>query len=140
MSFWPRCPHQVAQLSGQVLERLQAMSTLRALGAIGHQRRLVERGATELAHRTAPGGEIFFRPLHRKRAVLDAERRIANLPGQVGMLKTFLERQALITVPAGEPVTRPAAEIVIRTSTGPEALNRLALLGYTGCTLTTAAP
>jgi len=52
--------HQVAQLSGQVLERLQAMSTLRALGAIGHQRRLVERAATELARRTAAVLRIAF--------------------------------------------------------------------------------
>ena len=52
--------HQVAQLSGQVLERLQAMSTLRALGAIGHQRRLVERAASELAHRTAAVLRIAF--------------------------------------------------------------------------------
>jgi ATP-binding cassette subfamily C protein CydD len=52
--------HQVAQLSGQVLERLQAMSTLRALGAIGHQRRLVERAATELADRTAAVLRIAF--------------------------------------------------------------------------------
>jgi ATP-binding cassette, subfamily C, bacterial CydD len=52
--------HQVARLSGQVLERLQAMSTLRALGAIGHQRRLVERAATELAHRTAAVLRIAF--------------------------------------------------------------------------------
>jgi ATP-binding cassette subfamily C protein CydD len=52
--------HQVAQLSSQVLERLQAMSTLRALGAIGHQRRLVERAATELAHRTAAVLRIAF--------------------------------------------------------------------------------
>ena len=52
--------HQVAQLSGQVLERLQAMSTLRALGAIGHQRRLVERAATELAHRTAAVLRVAF--------------------------------------------------------------------------------
>jgi ATP-binding cassette, subfamily C, bacterial CydD len=52
--------HQVAQLSGQVLERLQAMSTLRALGAIGHQRRLVERAATDLAHRTAAVLRIAF--------------------------------------------------------------------------------
>jgi ATP-binding cassette, subfamily C, bacterial CydD len=52
--------HQVAQLSGQVLERLQAMSTLRALGAIGHQRRLVERAATELAQRTAAVLRIAF--------------------------------------------------------------------------------
>jgi len=52
--------HQVAQLSGQVLERLQAMSTLRALGAVGHQRRLVERAATELAHRTTAVLRIAF--------------------------------------------------------------------------------
>jgi ATP-binding cassette subfamily C protein CydD len=52
--------HQVAQLSGQVLERLQAMSTLRALGAIGHQRRLVERAAIELAQRTAAVLRIAF--------------------------------------------------------------------------------
>jgi ATP-binding cassette subfamily C protein CydD len=52
--------HQVAQLSGQVLERLQAMSTLRALGAIDRQRRLVERAATELAHRTAAVLRIAF--------------------------------------------------------------------------------
>jgi ATP-binding cassette subfamily C protein CydD len=51
---------QVARLSGQVLERLQAMSTLRALGAIGHQRRLVERAATELAHRTTAVLRIAF--------------------------------------------------------------------------------
>jgi ATP-binding cassette, subfamily C, bacterial CydD len=51
---------QVAQLSGQVLERLQAMSTLRALGAIGHQRRLVERAATELARRTAAVLRVAF--------------------------------------------------------------------------------
>jgi ATP-binding cassette, subfamily C, bacterial CydD len=52
--------HQVAQLSGQVLEQLQAMSTLRALGAIGHQRRLVERAATELAQRTTAVLRIAF--------------------------------------------------------------------------------
>ncbi|HEY3649985.1 MAG TPA: ABC transporter transmembrane domain-containing protein, partial [Streptosporangiaceae bacterium] len=52
--------HQVAQLSGQVLERLQAMSTLRALGAIGHQRRLVERAATELAQRTVAVLRVAF--------------------------------------------------------------------------------
>jgi ATP-binding cassette subfamily C protein CydD len=52
--------HQVAQLSGQVLERLQAMSTLRALGAIGHQRCLVERAATELAHRTTAVLRVAF--------------------------------------------------------------------------------
>src|SRR3984957_11392441 len=52
--------HQVAQLSGQVLERLQAISTLRALGAIGQQRRLVERAATELAQRTTAVLRIAF--------------------------------------------------------------------------------
>jgi ATP-binding cassette subfamily C protein CydD len=51
---------QVAQLSSQVLERLQAMSTLRALGAIGHQRRLVERAATELAQRTTAVLRVAF--------------------------------------------------------------------------------
>jgi ATP-binding cassette subfamily C protein CydD len=50
----------VAQLSGQVLERLQATSTLRALGAIGRQRREVERAATELADRTAAVLRIAF--------------------------------------------------------------------------------
>jgi ATP-binding cassette, subfamily C, bacterial CydD len=55
-----RQTHQMAQLSGQVLERLQAMSTLRALGAIGDQRRLVERAAAELAHRTAAVLRIAF--------------------------------------------------------------------------------
>jgi ATP-binding cassette subfamily C protein CydD len=52
--------HQVAQLSGQVLERLQAMTTLRALGAIGHQRRLVERAATELGQRTMAVLRVAF--------------------------------------------------------------------------------
>jgi ATP-binding cassette subfamily C protein CydD len=52
--------HQVAQLSCQVLERLQAMSTLRALGAIGHQRRLVERAAAELAQRTTAVLRVAF--------------------------------------------------------------------------------
>jgi ATP-binding cassette subfamily C protein CydD len=52
--------HQVAQLSGQVLERLQAMNTLRALGAIGHQYRLIERAATELAHRTVAVLRVAF--------------------------------------------------------------------------------
>jgi ATP-binding cassette subfamily C protein CydD len=52
--------HQVARLSGQVLERLQAMSTLRALGAIGHQRLVVERAATELAHRTKAVLRVAF--------------------------------------------------------------------------------
>jgi ATP-binding cassette subfamily C protein CydD len=51
---------QVARLSGQVLERLQAMSTLRALGAIGHQRRLVEQAASELAQRTAAVLRVAF--------------------------------------------------------------------------------
>jgi ATP-binding cassette subfamily C protein CydD len=51
---------QVAHLSSQVLERLQAMSTLRALGAIGHQRRLVERAATELARRTTAVLRVAF--------------------------------------------------------------------------------
>ncbi|HEX6451775.1 MAG TPA: ATP-binding cassette domain-containing protein [Trebonia sp.] len=51
---------QVAQLSGQVLERLQAMGTLRALGAIGHQRHLVERAATELARRTVAVLRVAF--------------------------------------------------------------------------------
>jgi ATP-binding cassette subfamily C protein CydD len=50
----------VAQLSSQVLERLQAMSTLRALGAVGHQRRLVERAATELAQRTTAVLRVAF--------------------------------------------------------------------------------
>jgi ATP-binding cassette, subfamily C, bacterial CydD len=36
------------------------MSTLRALGAIGHQRRLVERAATELAHRTTAVLRVAF--------------------------------------------------------------------------------
>jgi ATP-binding cassette subfamily C protein CydD len=52
--------HQVAHLSGQVLERLQAMSTLRALGAVGHQRRVVERAATELAQRTTAVLRVAF--------------------------------------------------------------------------------
>jgi ATP-binding cassette, subfamily C, bacterial CydD len=52
--------HQVAQLSGQVLERLQAMTTLRALGAIGHQRRVVERAATELGQRTMAVLRVAF--------------------------------------------------------------------------------
>jgi ATP-binding cassette subfamily C protein CydD len=51
---------QVAQLSGQVLERLQAMSTLRALGAIGHQRGVVERAAAELARRTVAVLRVAF--------------------------------------------------------------------------------
>jgi ATP-binding cassette subfamily C protein CydD len=52
--------HQVARLSGQVLERLQAMSTLRALGAVGHQRRVVERAAIELARRTTAVLRVAF--------------------------------------------------------------------------------
>ena len=51
---------QVAQLSDQVLERLQAMSTLRAFGAIGHQRRVVERAAAELARRTVAVLRVAF--------------------------------------------------------------------------------
>jgi ATP-binding cassette subfamily C protein CydD len=51
---------QVARLSSQVLERLQAMSTLRALGAIGRQRRVVERAATELAQRTSAVLRVAF--------------------------------------------------------------------------------
>jgi ATP-binding cassette, subfamily C, bacterial CydD len=52
--------HQMGQLSGQVLEHLQAMSTLRALGAIGGRLRLVERAATELARRTTTVLRIAF--------------------------------------------------------------------------------
>ncbi|MCW2670392.1 MAG: thiol reductant exporter, ATP-binding protein CydD [Frankiales bacterium] len=51
---------QISELSGQVLERLQAASTLRALGAIEHQRRVVERAAHELARRTAAVLRIAF--------------------------------------------------------------------------------
>jgi ATP-binding cassette subfamily C protein CydD len=51
---------QIGELSGQVLERLQAASTLRALGAIDHQRRVVERAAHELARRTAAVLRIAF--------------------------------------------------------------------------------
>jgi ATP-binding cassette, subfamily C, bacterial CydD len=51
---------QVAQLSGQVLERLQTMGTLRSLGAIGQQRRLVERAASELAQRTVAVLRVAF--------------------------------------------------------------------------------
>lgn len=51
---------QVAQLSDQVLERLQGMSTLRVLGAIGHQRRVVERAAGELARRTVAVLRVAF--------------------------------------------------------------------------------
>jgi ATP-binding cassette subfamily C protein CydD len=51
---------QMSRLTGQVLERFQAMSTLRALGAIGHQCRLVQQAATELADRTAAVLRIAF--------------------------------------------------------------------------------
>jgi ATP-binding cassette, subfamily C, bacterial CydD len=51
---------QVALLSGQVLERLQTMGTLRSLGAIGQQRRLVERAASELAQRTVAVLRVAF--------------------------------------------------------------------------------
>jgi ATP-binding cassette subfamily C protein CydD len=51
---------QIGELSGQVLERLQAASTLRALGAIEHQRRVVERAAHELARRTVSVLRIAF--------------------------------------------------------------------------------
>jgi ATP-binding cassette, subfamily C, bacterial CydD len=51
---------QVERLSSQVLERLQAMSTLRALGAVGQQRRVVERAASELARRTTSVLRIAF--------------------------------------------------------------------------------
>jgi ATP-binding cassette subfamily C protein CydD len=51
---------QVGELSGQVLERLQAASTLRALGAIEHQRNVVERAASELARRTVAVLRIAF--------------------------------------------------------------------------------
>jgi ATP-binding cassette subfamily C protein CydD len=51
---------QIGELSGQVLERLQAASTLRALGAIEHQRRVVERAARELARRTMAVLRIAF--------------------------------------------------------------------------------
>jgi ATP-binding cassette subfamily C protein CydD len=51
---------QIGELSGQVLERLQAASTLRSLGAIGHQRRVVERAARELASRTVAVLRIAF--------------------------------------------------------------------------------
>jgi ATP-binding cassette subfamily C protein CydD len=52
--------HQVAHLSGQVLEHLQAMSTLRALGAINGRLRVVERAATELARRTMTVLRVAF--------------------------------------------------------------------------------
>ncbi|MCW2523151.1 MAG: thiol reductant exporter, ATP-binding protein CydD [Frankiales bacterium] len=51
---------QISELSSQVLERLQATSSLRALGAIGHQRRVVERAANELARRTAKVLRVAF--------------------------------------------------------------------------------
>jgi ATP-binding cassette subfamily C protein CydD len=51
---------QAALLSSQVLERLQAMGTLRALGAIGAQRRLVEQAASELARRTVAVLRVAF--------------------------------------------------------------------------------
>jgi ATP-binding cassette subfamily C protein CydD len=51
---------QIGELSDQVLERLQATSSLRALGAIGHQRRLVERAANELARRTTAVLRVAF--------------------------------------------------------------------------------
>jgi ATP-binding cassette, subfamily C, bacterial CydD len=51
---------QIGELSSQVLERLQAASTLRALGAIEHQRRVVERAAHELARRTVAVLRIAF--------------------------------------------------------------------------------
>jgi ATP-binding cassette subfamily C protein CydD len=51
---------QISELSGQVLERLQAASTLRSLGAIERQRRVVERAAHELARRTGAVLRIAF--------------------------------------------------------------------------------
>ncbi|HEY3713057.1 MAG TPA: ATP-binding cassette domain-containing protein [Jatrophihabitantaceae bacterium] len=51
---------QIGELSGQVLERLQAASTLRALGAVEHQRGVVERAARELARRTVAVLRIAF--------------------------------------------------------------------------------
>ncbi|MCW2549831.1 MAG: thiol reductant exporter, ATP-binding protein CydD [Mycobacterium sp.] len=51
---------QIGELSDQVLERLQAMTSLRALGAIGRQRRVVERAANELARRTAAVLRVAF--------------------------------------------------------------------------------
>ncbi|MEA2157763.1 MAG: ATP-binding cassette, subfamily bacterial CydD, partial [Solirubrobacteraceae bacterium] len=51
---------QIGELSGQVLERLQSASTLRALGAIEHQRRVVERSAHELARRTVAVLRVAF--------------------------------------------------------------------------------
>ncbi|MDX6256934.1 MAG: ATP-binding cassette, subfamily bacterial CydD [Frankiales bacterium] len=51
---------QIGELSAQVLERLQAASTLRALGAIERQRRVVERAAHELARRTMAVLRVAF--------------------------------------------------------------------------------
>ncbi|MCW2490644.1 MAG: thiol reductant exporter, ATP-binding protein CydD [Frankiales bacterium] len=51
---------QIGELSGQVLERLKAASTLRALGAIENQRRVVQRAAHELARRTVAVLRIAF--------------------------------------------------------------------------------
>jgi ATP-binding cassette subfamily C protein CydD len=51
---------QIGELSSQVLERLEAASTLRALGAIEHQRRVVERAAHALARRTVAVLRIAF--------------------------------------------------------------------------------
>ncbi|MDX6204330.1 MAG: ATP-binding cassette, subfamily bacterial CydD [Frankiales bacterium] len=51
---------QIDELSAQVLERLQAASTLRALGAIEQQRRVVERAAQELARRTMAVLRVAF--------------------------------------------------------------------------------
>jgi ATP-binding cassette, subfamily C, bacterial CydD len=51
---------QIGELSRQVLERLQAASTLRALGAIEQERRVVERAARELARRTVAVLRIAF--------------------------------------------------------------------------------
>ncbi|HET6501738.1 MAG TPA: ATP-binding cassette domain-containing protein [Amycolatopsis sp.] len=51
---------QIDRLSRQVLERLQAMSTLRALGALGTQRRVVARAAAELAARTSAVLRVAF--------------------------------------------------------------------------------
>ncbi|MGX7678594.1 ABC transporter ATP-binding protein/permease [Jatrophihabitans sp. DSM 45814] len=51
---------QIGELSNRVLERLQATSTLRALGAIRHERRAVERAANELSRRTAAVLRVAF--------------------------------------------------------------------------------
>jgi ATP-binding cassette subfamily C protein CydD len=51
---------QIGELSAQVLERLQAASTLRALGAIEQQSRVVERAAHELARRTVAVLRVAF--------------------------------------------------------------------------------